>query len=197
MPGISGTHVSMRRATSPISTLLITGIFAAVLSCTSPSTPPTAPPGTPTPALKQLSTSDIPKLEKQLHDRINKERTRRGLPTMRWDDARGRIAGKHSRDMATSKYSSHTSPEGHGYSYRYMKAGYACGVTVNGVLRRGAENIYRISPDGGGDIAEATVRGWMQDREDRKNILSEPWSREGIGICTGQDGVLYITLNFC
>ncbi len=136
-------------------------------------------------------------MEQELHDRINRERVKRGLPTMRWDEALGRIAGKHSKDMARNGYFGHTSPGGHDHAYRYMKAGYACGVTVGGVLRKGAENISLLFPVDGESPAEATIEGWMKNKADRKNILSPDWGRQGIGISSGPDGVIYITLNFC
>jgi uncharacterized protein YkwD len=116
---------------------------------------------------------------------------------MRWDDALGRIARKHSKDVVRNNYFGHTSPDGRGYSHRYMKDGYACGITVNGVLRRGGENICRLCPGTGEDLAGVVVREWTANSEDRKNILSSPWEREGVGICIGPDGLLYITLNFC
>lgn len=185
----------MRRAAQFIVSMLVTGAFAAALSCTSPST--NAPAAPPAPAQKQRPRIAVPELERQIHDLVNKERRKHGLPAMRRDEALGRIAVKHSRDMAEKKYFGHISPEGHGYAYRYMKNGYACGITVDGVLRRGAENIYRLSPRGGEGLAEATIRGWMANKEDRTNILSSPWEREGIGIYIGPDNVLYITMNFC
>jgi len=152
------------------------------------------------------------KLGKLIHDRVNQERLNHGLPTMRWDDALGRIAHAHSKDMATRSYFSHTSPEGQGYSYRYLKNNYACGITTNGVKRNGAENIFQFSlnnlaPGTGGErtserqawevIAESTIRGWMASPEDRKNILSPHWQREAIGIFIGPDDTMYITGNFC
>lgn len=195
------TPVQMRRAVQYIIIILITGAFAAVQSCTSPPTdaPPPLPAPTPpaVPAQKPRPRIAVPELERRIHDRVNKERRKHGLPTMRWDDDLWRIAGKHSRDMAGKQYFGHTSPEGHGLSYRYLKGGYACGVTVNGVLRRGAENLHRFSPSAGEDPAETIVREWLANKEDRKNLLSSPWDREGIGICIGPDGVLYVTLNFC
>jgi uncharacterized protein YkwD len=190
----------MRRAAQFILPMLITGAFGAALSCTSPSTdaPPVPPAAGPSvPKQKQAPRIAVRELERRIHDRVNKERRKHGLPTMRWDEALGRIAGKHSKDMSAKQYFGHTSPEGHGYSYRYLKSGYACGITVNGILRRGAENIYRFSPSAEEDPAETTIRGWLENKEDRKNLLSSPWDREGIGICIGPDGVLYVTMNFC
>jgi len=188
----------MRR--SVIFILLITWAFIAVLACAPPSTDaPPAPPAAALsiPAQKQPPRIAVRELEKQIHDLINKERAKHGLPTMRWDDALGRIASKHSKDMANKQYFGHASPEGHGLSYRYMKNGYACGITVNGILRRGAENIFLLSPQEGEDPAEETIEGWLANKEDRKNLLSSPWGREGVGICVSPDNVLYITINFC
>jgi len=195
--------------------MLVAAALAAILSCTSQtrdapivssSTPSSVP-------IRKLSFRiNITRLGKLIHDRVNRERQKHGLPTFRWDDALGRIAGAHSKDMATRNYFSHTSPEGYGYSYRYMKNNYACGITVNGVTRTGAENIFQYSlnslaSDTGGerknerdaweDIAASTIQGWMDNSDDRKNILSPHWQREAIGIFIGPDNTMYITDNFC
>jgi uncharacterized protein YkwD len=179
--------------------MLIAGAFVSALSCTSPSTeaPPVPAAAPSVPVLKQGSRIAVHKLEQRIHDRVNTERVKHGLPTMRWDNALSRIAGRHSKDMSEKQYFGHTSPQGHDYSYRYLKSGYACGITVNGVLRRGAENIYRFSPGSAEDPAEAAIRGWLENKEDRENLLSSPWDREGVGIYVGPDGVLYVTMNFC
>jgi uncharacterized protein YkwD len=191
----------MRRVAKFILTILVVGAFIADLSCTSTTTDtPPAPPvaaAPQMPARKQYPRIAVQDLERRIHDCVNKERRKQGLPTMRWDNALGQIAGTHSRDMADKRYFSHTSPEGHDYSYRYLKSGYACGVTVNGILLKGAENIYRISPGTGEDPADAIIRGWLENKKDRSNLLSLPWDREGVGICIGPDGVLYVTMNFC
>jgi uncharacterized protein YkwD len=138
-----------------------------------------------------------PELARQIHDRINKERVRRGLPTMRWDEALVRIAVKHSRDMAKRQCLTHASPGGRDHSYRYEVNGYACGVTVNGVLRRGAENIHRLLPAAEEDLAGAALRAWLENNADRKNVLSTDWGRQGIGVSSDRDGAIYITLDFC
>lgn len=190
----------MKRAAQFIFTMLSAGAFAAALSCTPASTeaPPEPSPAAPVvPAKKEGPRIAVHELEKRIHARVNKERRKQGLPTMRWDAALGSIAGKHSKDMSQKHYFGHTSPEGHGFFQRYLKSGYACGVTVDGVLRRGAENIYRFSPGAEEDPVEVIIRRWLENKEDRKNLLSSPWDREGIGIFIGPDGVLYVTMNFC
>jgi len=194
--------------------VLLMGTFV-VLSCDTRSTvtqdaPPLPLPAAPSPpAQKQQQRLFLSpaRLERMLHDRINRERRKQGLQTMRWDDALGRIAAMHSKDMAKKRYFSHTSPEGRRHADRYLENGYACGITVDGVLRTGAESIFHLSlvagvdgardePPGAG-IIESVMRAWMDNRPDRKNILSPDWLREGIGMSVGSDGMLYVTLNFC
>ena len=195
--------------------LLIITALATIVGCNSRSMDsPDSPAPAPVSGLsqKQKLRVNTAAVEKAIHEHINQERLRHDLPTIRWDDALSRIARKHSKDMATRKYFSHTSPDGHDFSYRYQKSGYACGITVEGVIRTGAENIARIPmnslslTDGEGlqqnryvreKIATSAVREWMTSPDERKNILSPTWQREGIGISIGPDDMIIITLNFC
>lgn len=166
----------------------------------------------PVPVQKQYLRIDIKTVEKMIHDRINQERLKHNLPTLREDEALSRVARKHSKDMAARNYFSHTSPEGHGYFYRYQKNGYACGITVEGVLLTGAENIFQFpltAPASQGAkghqhdrhimerIAASAVQDWMASSKERENILSPTWQREGIGVSIGPDDRIVITLNFC
>jgi uncharacterized protein YkwD len=195
--------------------MLIAAVLVTIQSCTSQTgDAPIVSSGTPSsiPMRNQDIRINSTKLAKYIHERVNRARLTRGLPTFRWDDALGRIARAHSRDMAARNYFSHTSPEGHGYSYRYIKNNYACGITVNGVTRNGAENIFQFSlnglaADAGKEqkneryvwetIAASTIQGWLDSSEDRKNILSLHWQREAVGIFIGPDNRVYITVNFC
>ncbi len=155
---------------------------------------------------------DLSALEKRIHDLINKERQKHGLSTIRWDDALKRIAQKHSADMAKRTYFSHTSPEGRDFSYRYIKSGYACAITIENRIYKGAENLFQnnlytsVTTVNGvnyydwnalEDIAESTVEGWMNSPGHRKNILTPIWLREGIGVSIAPDDKVYITENFC
>jgi uncharacterized protein YkwD len=205
----------MRRQAQLLFTLLITTALVAIPSCTSQTgDAPIVSSGTPSsvPIRKLVFRINSTRLGKFIHDRVNRERLKHGLPTFRWDDALVRIAVAHSKDMARRNYFSHTSPEGQGYSYRYRKNNYACGITVNGVTRTGAENIFQFSLNGLASdaveerknerhvwetIAASTMQGWMASPEDRKNILSPHWQREAIGIFIGSDHTIYITVNFC
>jgi uncharacterized protein YkwD len=156
---------------------------------------------------------DLSALEKRIHDLINKERQKHGLSTIRWDDALKRIAQKHSADMAKKNYFSHTSPEGHDFSYRYIKSGYACAITIENRIYKGAENLFQNNLYTSAtmvngvisyydwntleEIAVSTVEGWMNSPGHRSNILTPVWLREGIGVSIAPDDKVYITENFC
>lgn len=157
-------------------------------------------------------TLNIPALQKKVHELINKERRRHGLASIRWDGALEKIARKHSEDMAKRNYFSHVSPEGHDFSYRYIKNQYACAITIKNRTYKGAENLFQnnlyssvriVSGTKSYDwnsldeIAESTVDGWMNSPGHRKNILMPFWIREGIGIAISPDDKVYITENFC
>jgi uncharacterized protein YkwD len=156
---------------------------------------------------------NISKLERNIHDLINRERRKQGLSPLAWNDTLSSIARKHSQDMAMRNYFSHDSPEGHDFSYRYSKAGYSCSVHGQGnIYYTGAENIFQnnlydriVFMDGvahydwntAGKIAESTVQGWMNSQGHRKNILTPHWKSEGIGVAISPDDKVYITQNFC
>jgi len=204
----------MKRTVHLIYYTFIALMLAATVSCSSQPANETnvtqkIPPSTPKQKRPRIN---LILVEKLIHDRINAERLKHGLPTMRLDDALTRIARKHSQDMASRNYFGHASPEGYDYAYRYQKAGYACGITVDGVTRTGEENIFQIRLNAltaliaeeahqerlvRGNIAATAVQGWMGSPTDRKNILSPIWQREGIGVSVGLDDMIFITLNFC
>ena len=156
---------------------------------------------------------NISKLERDIHNLINRERRKQGLSPLAWNDTLSGIARKHSQDMAMRKYFSHDTPEGHDFSYRYSQAGYSCVVHGKGnIFYTGAENIFQnnlydriVFMDGethydwntAGEIAESTVDGWMNSQGHRKNILTPYWKSEGIGVAISPDDKVYITQNFC
>ncbi|MDP3284161.1 MAG: CAP domain-containing protein [Desulfobacterales bacterium] len=155
----------------------------------------------------------IAKLEKHIHNLINGERKKHGLSSLTFNVSLNAIARRHSDDMAGRNYFSHYSPEGHGFPYRYNKAGYACRIHGKGTSYfTGAENIYRNNLynrvtivkgvkyhdwNSLETIAGTTVEGWMSSSGHRKNILMPHWRSEGIGVAISSDGRVYITQNFC
>jgi uncharacterized protein YkwD len=156
---------------------------------------------------------NIGSLENQIHALINKERERRGLSPLSWNNALSKIARKHSRDMANRHFFDHQSPEGYNFSDRYKNGGYSCSIPgEKDTYYTGAENIFQnnlydrvVYVNGVArhdwntlkKIAETTVQGWMNSSGHRKNILTPHWRSEGIGVSISDDDKVYITQNFC
>jgi uncharacterized protein YkwD len=151
-------------------------------------------------------------LERKIHALINRGRGKQGLSPLAWDESLSRIARGHSKDMASRSYFSHDSPEGHDFSFRYRQNGYTCSLRVGNTVHMGAENIFlnfrfnsvtTVNGEAYYDwnseeqIAETTVRGWMDSPGHRKNILTPHWRSEGIGVFLSPDDKIYITQNFC
>jgi uncharacterized protein YkwD len=152
------------------------------------------------------------KLEGSIHILINRERGKHGLSLLAENDALVKIARGHSTDMANRRYFSHDSPEGHDFSFRYRQGGYSCALRIGNTVYGGAENIFQnvrynsvttVNGEAYYDwnseeqIAETTVRGWMDSPGHRKNILTPHWRSEGIGVFLSPDDKVYITQNFC
>jgi len=188
---------------------LLLFLISCLISCT------TAPPSHTgrVPEHGNRPSINISKLERNIHDLINRERRKHGLSPLAWNDTLSSIARKHSQDMSMRNYFSHDTPEGYDLSYRNRQAGYSCAVHGQGnIYYMGAENIFQnnlydrvVFMDGvahydwnnGGKIAESTVHGWMNSQGHRKNILTPHWKSEGIGVAISPDDKVYITQNFC
>ena len=116
--------------------------------------------------------------------------------------------------MATREYFSHETPEGLSPSGRADNAGFSCSKLVGVMLYSGiAENIFQghlynsyYTVNGvitsydwntNDDIAQITVDGWMNSPGHRKNILTDIFDQEGIGVVITQDDKVYVTQNFC
>lgn len=151
------------------------------------------------------------RVEEQIHVKINVERSEAGLSNLSFDSQLVEIARYHSEDMAERDYFAHESPEGEDFSDRYNQHGYECKVPAGGnTYYTGAENIaytYYQEPLVGGDyhdspkeLAEGVVQQWMDSPGHRRNILTEEWRNEGIGVSiteTSEGTRVYVTQNFC
>jgi len=149
----------------------------------------------------------------RIHELINRHRKAYGLSPLSWDQELTAIALSHSTDMATYNYFSHTNPAGQTPTDRGNAAGYPCRKDYGTYYTYGiAENIFQnnlytsVSYENGvytydwtspEDIVQSTVTGWMNSEGHKKNILTETYDREGIGIAIAADDKVYITENFC
>jgi len=131
-------------------------------------------------------------LKMEIHTEVNEVREANDLNRLEYSENLESVADRHSEDMATSGYFSHTSPDGVSMSDRYDSANIDC---------LGAENIWRGTSTFGSesDIAELVVNSWMNSPGHRENILDRHRA-EGIGIAIGEyegDENLFVTQNFC
>ena len=157
---------------------------------------------------------DIRQLESRLHELVNAERVRHGLPPLKHVETLRRIARSHSEDMAKRAYFAHTSPEGRGPTDRGNLAGYNCrkGNESNYTYGLG-ENIhqtwlYKSYSRKNGRIvsyvwftleglAKRVVTGWMNSKRHKKNLLKATYDRSGMGVAIAKDGKVYSTQTFC
>lgn len=157
---------------------------------------------------------DFYEMERMVHDLTNQQRVNNGLDPLTFDSEISEIARAHSLDMSKRDYFSHETPEGITPTDRANNVGYSCTKRVGLMIYSGiAENIFQgnlydsyytvngvitsYSWNSNEDIAKITVDGWMDSPGHRKNILTEMYDREGIGVVISPDDKVYITQNFC
>jgi uncharacterized protein YkwD len=115
-------------------------------------------------------------IEQAVLSLTNDVRTGRRLAPLDSSDALAAIARRHSQDMLTRGYFDHCTPEGLHSSDRIARGGLDFEAT--------GENIYMIrnataSP---ANLASAMVKGWMNSRDHRANILTPDYRVVGVGI---------------
>jgi uncharacterized protein YkwD len=152
------------------------------------------------------------RVEKAIHDLVNRERRAQKLKPLALDGRLAGVARGHSRDMAKRNYFSHDSPEGERFSGRYRRARYVCAVREGRTTYRGAENIWRgyqytsvrtvngtkhFDWSSEANIARTVVDDWMKSPGHRANILTARLTRQGIGLAVTPDRQIYVTQNFC
>ena len=135
------------------------------------------PPAPPTPRAPAVS----PLLSDML-DRVNAERSARGLAPMRYDDRLVLAAQGHSDDQASRGRMSHTGGDSSTMSTRIDRVGYD--------WRRLAENVAY----GQRDVA-TVMDAWMSSSGHRRNILSSN-VHIGVGVAYAADGRPYWTQVF-
>ncbi|MGR8933126.1 MAG: CAP domain-containing protein [Gammaproteobacteria bacterium] len=155
-------------------------------------------------------------MEQLIHRQINRERQNHGLAALAWDKRLADIARGHSRDMAQRNFFSHFNLQGEGPTERAKHYGWegkkligadtwAIGPAENIFLNHLYDKVITITENGipvrkdydwktQQQIAESTVQGWMNSPGHRKNILSPPHERQGIGVAISGNAV-YITEN--
>lgn len=148
---------------------------------------------------------DAQDLELRIHDQINNERSKNGLPPLKYDPTLANIARKHSEDMASNGFFDHVNYAGEDPSDRAKKANYSCDKNYGTHITTGiGENIMQNYSDtfdllifnAFDRLSTSTVESWMRSSGHRQNILDNSYDREGIGVyAIGK--TVYITEDFC
>jgi uncharacterized protein YkwD len=110
---------------------------------------------------------------------INQVRVRYGLGTVRPSSLLHLVALRHSDDMITRDYFSHTSPSGRTFGERIISSGF-----VTGYSWVGGETLAWGTGTLAGPLT--TVRAWMGSPEHRAILLSPRWTRIGIARACGR-----------
>jgi uncharacterized protein YkwD len=101
---------------------------------------------------------------------VNAERSKAGCAPVRLDSRLTTAASKHSTDMATNNYFSHTSRNGATFVTRIKAEGYPTPRS---------ENIAA-----GNTTAQATFKQWMNSSGHRRNILDCTAKDMGVGVAS-------------
>lgn len=123
-------------------------------------------------------------LELQVHDLVNDRRNSRGLRPLQWDVRIADAAREHSRAMAARRRDfGHEDFDSRATAIQRL-------MTVRSI----AENVAYDSRTGD-QLASHVVAGWMASSGHRQNIEGG-FTRTGIGVARGTDGVRYFTQIF-
>lgn len=142
------------------------------------------------PALDDISSAAA----RIIYDQTNAERERAGVPPLTWDDHLAGLAKDYTNRMVDQKFFSHYDPEGHDQSYRAKASGYNAVKDIEGGQRIGvSENIAYVgtgnvagfgyvNPTDPASIAGTIMKGWMESKGHRANILDPLSDRIGVGL---------------
>ena len=125
--------------------------------------------------------------EAVIYIKVNEIRKKHGLPELTWASDVAEVARKHSEDMAVRDYFAHVNPEGEQVYDRLEKAGIVFTVS--------AENLFTSNEFT--EIAEESIRRWMESPGHRDNILNADVTETGVGVYKAAgDNNYYVTQEF-
>jgi uncharacterized protein YkwD len=145
-------------------------------------------------ALNRLQITDE---EREYIDRINAERTERGLCALTPDPLLIQVARGHSWDMSERGYFSHVATLNgqHTPMDRYLRGLHNAGQGTPNYLLVG-ENIYFCSVTRPGRDVLLGHQALMESPGHRANILDPRFERVGVGIYRDAGGAIWVTQMF-
>ncbi|GAA0445974.1 CAP domain-containing protein [Lentibacillus halophilus] len=117
-------------------------------------------------------------MERQIFLMTNVIRNQHKKQPLKWDEAVGKVAYRHSKDMADNNYFSHYNKDGDGLKERL--------ATKDVFYKSAGENIAAQYPD-----AQAAMHGWLNSEGHREALLKDEYTHLGAGVYK-----LYYTQNF-
>lgn len=137
----------------------------------------------------QVLTVDLQLLMLQILGAVNEARRQAGAPMLGLDPALLAAARRYSAELAMRGEISHDSPRAGGRTFRQRLA------AAGGRARLAGENLARVtaSPE---SLAEIVTQAWLRSAGHRRNLLDRQFTRTGIGVSLGPDGVWYVTQMF-
>jgi len=132
-----------------------------------------------TPASEELKIG----FEYQLFDLTNATRVNHGLSILTWDDHVKETARKHSKDMATNNYFSHTNLEGQSPFDRMLEDAVQFSLAGENLAYGQLSSIF-------------AHEGLMNSKGHRENILQPGYQYLGVGVAFNQESHPYYTENF-
>lgn len=205
---VRADYVSRSARTAPVATpVVVTATPAPSPATPKPSTAPVATPvvvtadPVPAPVTPKPTPAPVPvthtestvsfasEFQQKVIEYTNAERSAQGLTLLVADAKLASIAHKHSADMLTNNYFSHTSKDGCSAKCRLDSAKYA--------WQSYGENIYWMSgyDQTASEAARMVVDGWMSSSGHRANILNAKFTNIGIGVAA-KGNTIYTTADY-
>lgn len=132
---------------------------------------------------------DVTIIESRVHEVTNEFRSEKGLSVWGYDDDLAGIARAYSRDMAKRNYFSHVNPEGQTAPERCEEFGYY-GYPIGENLAKREIQTEQTGPD---YLARKLVGQWKRSTGHRRELLSDLYVEEGVGIYITAEGIVYAT----
>lgn len=114
----------------------------------------------------------IADMEAAVHQQINEIRQQYGMNPLQNNEKLALVARNYSQQMARKNFFSHVSPEGSTLAQRVRSAGISYWVVGENLFK--STNISQPVP--------LAVKGWMNSKGHRENILYANFAETGIGV---------------
>ncbi len=149
--------------------------------------PPPPATSTPVPPPPPAAPVSLGSLEQQMFSAHNVERASNGLAALQVDGTLTQLARQRAQDMANKNYFAHTSPTGQTAFSLLNASGYVYTLAGENLARNNYADSQSVS---------VAMNGFMASPTHRINVLEPKFSRVGIGMAVGADGMKYFAVIF-